>query len=204
VSRLHPRARVHAERPEEALGHDVLDPAAGGPFDHASEHGEPEVGVLVRSAGGLAERAPAGDDPVELLIGEIEVAVGPRIVGHQSARHREEVAHGDRWGVGGWGAERVERGVVSPDRVVQAQQPIVAEQQRRRRGERLGHRCDPVDGVLVGGGTLRARRTSQRQDAIADHSPGDRGAVVLLGVPGDEVVQRGAIDRHSISLAARA
>ena len=198
---LHPRAAGHTQRCEQALADHLLDTHARCPLDHPAEHCEPEVRVLVRHTRGFAERTALADDPVELLVGQVEMAVGPRVVGDETARHRQQVAHADRRRVRAGGAQPVEGGVVHAHRIVEPQYLLVAQQQRRCGGERLGHRRDPVHGVLVDVLIAGADRAGERQRAVAHHAPRHRRAMVLGGVAGHERVEGAAVDRHRPSLA---
>jgi hypothetical protein len=81
--RSRPGGVVHAERLEEPFGHELLRRDAGDASDHASDDPPAEVRVLEVRARRPRERGTGGDQLVHRLVGQIEVAIGPRVVGGQ-------------------------------------------------------------------------------------------------------------------------
>ena len=172
----HPRRSLHPERHEQPFGDVVLDAAPGHSMHDAAQHRVAEVRVLVGRSGRLGKHWPGGDDRVELVIGEVEVTVGPVVVGDEPARHRQQIAHRDRRSIGGRAAEQGEFGDELPDRVVEAKRTLVTQCQRRCGRERLGHRGDPIHGVFVD----IADRSGDLEHLVAYDTPRDRRAMMLF------------------------
>ena len=101
-------------------------------------------------------------------------------------------------------AKRGERWVVGADRVVEAQHALVAEQQGGRGRERLGHRRDPVHGVLVDALAVGSERTETPSSPSTTTPHETVGQWCSAAIRGDEFVERGAIDGpdDAVSLAA--
>ena len=155
--------------------------------DHPAEHGEAEVRVLEpRSRWEPRTAAP----PATIASNSSSVRSRWRSAQASSVAKplvivsRSRIVIARR--VGGRAAQCDELGCVQLDRIVEPQHARITQPQRRRRRERLGHRRDPIDGVLVTSPT----EPDATKLAIADHPPRHGRAMVLLGEGVDELVDR--------------
>ena len=165
----------HPERLEQSGPDDVLVLGAGGAADDPAEDAvargsntrsgrrpsTPGRGPARRSSANRSRSRPCCRSPQGSSVGK-------------PARHREQVTDRDRRGVGRRSAQAGEVGDVPGDRVVQAEQAVIAQRQDRGRGEALRHRRDPEHAVGVGRRVLPDRGSSR--------SPG-RGAARRAGRP---------------------
>ena len=126
VGRPQPRRAMHAQGPQEVLGDEVLGALPRDAMDDSTQHHIPEIRVLAVRVRRPGEHRASCDHRIELLVRGIDVAICPGVVGRHSGSHRQEVAHGDRWRVGGRTHHRGElreqsrrphrRGATDPDR----------------------------------------------------------------------------------------
>ena len=100
VVRCGPRRAGHPERFEELVGHVALEGGAGDVAHDAPEDAVAEVGVLERHPRHPGERHAVRHDCVELVVAEVEVAVGPGVIGGEARAHRQQVPHGHGWCAG--------------------------------------------------------------------------------------------------------
>ena len=84
---------------EQAFADQVLHASTGRSLHDAAEQAVAEVRVLVGVSRVPGEQHAAGDRVVELVVGDVEVPVGPRVVGGHAGRHRQQVADADRRGI---------------------------------------------------------------------------------------------------------
>ena len=126
------------------LGHVSLEGGAGDVAHDAAEDAVAEVRVLERHPRHPGERHAVGHDGVELVVAEVEVAVGPGVVGGEAGAHRQQVPYGDERCADDRRSERGEFRRVQFDWVVEPQPAGVAQDQHGRRREALRHRCDPI------------------------------------------------------------
>ena len=147
VVRCGPRRAGHPERFEEMVGHVALEGGAGDVAHDAPEDAVAEVGVLERHPRHPGERHAVRHDCVELVVAEVEVAVGPGVIGGEARAHRQQVAHGHGRCAGERRAERGELGRMPFDGIVEPEPAGVAQHQHGRCREALRHRRDAVHRV---------------------------------------------------------
>ena len=93
---------------------DVLDAPPAGPLDDAPSTAKPKFEYSNTGPGGHREQGAGGDDRIELGVGEVEVAVGPGVVGRQAARHRNRSRIVIAGGVVGRAAQAASSGACTP------------------------------------------------------------------------------------------
>ncbi len=168
----------HPEGRQQTITHGIAVLGARGSRDHASEDPVAEVGVLEGNARRAHGRGSLGQQLLERDDRQALLAVAPGVVRREAGGHREQVADGDGHGIRGQRAPAGKRRHVAGHRVVQAQAPLVAEEEERSCGERLGHRGDPKHGIRVGPALLAvsgsSRTTRMHEPPVPHHAP--RGA----------------------------
>jgi hypothetical protein len=193
---------VHAERPEHALAEVAAERDTADILDDLAERGEAVVGVGPLSArldidvqaapvvsGERGNRAPGPCPPAQRRpeqVGGLAHRPDSGGVGQQvPQRGRAEARPGRYQPVGG---QVVTRGGVEVD------QPLLLQLHHGDRGDGLGDRGDPEDGVLIdrrpGRDVGDAVPVEPGQGPVADHrhrQAGDRPAVEDLADPGGQV-----------------
>jgi hypothetical protein len=113
---------------------------------------------------------------------------------------REQMADGDPRRVGGGIAQIFQLRHVPLGRIVERQLSFVAQLQDRHRGEALGHRGDPEDGVLVdrrlGVHVAQPGDAGMRKLAVDDDAPRRAGDVSRLRELGEQAVDVGERGRE--------
>ena len=137
-----PHGVVQAERPQEAGGDLGLARPPGGAGHQAAQQRVAQVRVLPRRAGRPGEPRAGHEGGGQLGVGDVEVAVGPRVVAGQPAAHAQQVAHRHGRRVGGGPLQRGGLGHVRGDGIVEPEGPVVAQGQHGGGREALRHRRD--------------------------------------------------------------
>jgi len=184
-------ARVgHPQRRPEALAQHVVVRAAGDALDRQAQQVVAGVAVVEAGAGGEEQRARG--QRVDQARGRQRLA--------ELAEELGEVGHPRgvvQQPLDGDGAIRRRQPVyVAGDGIVEAKQPILRQEEHRRRGELLGHRRDLVLAVHRGG---EVRPAALLAPAALQHHPAvhhDRHAqradgLVVHRVPRDGIDRRG-------------
>jgi len=81
----------HAEWIKQPLPHDIAIVASRDLRDHSAEKGVADVGVLELQAGRPTERESGGHKRIEIREWQRLLAIPPRIISGETARHREQV-----------------------------------------------------------------------------------------------------------------
>ena len=174
--------------PSSSAVDDVLRPLAGDPLDDPADHAVAEVGVLVPGAGRRRRTSARPPRRVELVGVDVEVAVGPRVVGRRARTHRQQVAKRDRRRVRRRAGTRPAIGVVEA-----GSDAAVAQAQHRRGREALRHRGDAEHRARRGRPPVVERAAAARRAPAARRaSPPTRGRGGVGGVVVGEGLQLGS------------